>query len=337
MSSRSFAADLAFRVHQGGAVPQPSDAATMPLPVRGVRPSTGPLPRLAVGERLPIGRYDAIAFLAEGGMGSVYLAVDRATGERVALKVLDPRLAASEDVVARFLSELAISASVRHDGLVRVLDGGRGDDAPPHLALELLDGESLGDLIERARIELGAVAAIGAQIADAIAALHAARVVHCDLKPDNVFVLYEAGLAGWPRIKVIDFGVAQRLDGAAIDGDLLFGTPAYMAPEQWHGRIDEASDVYALGCVLYELVTGRAPFHGTMVELMSAHADRLPTPPRAIRPDVPRELEALILRMLAKDQRMRPRAMGELARELGDLAFAMPPGARVPVRSRRSA
>src|SRR6185503_4457495 len=143
-------------------------------------------------------------------------------------------------------------------------------------------------------IEIGALAAIGAQVADAMAAAHERRIVHCDLKPDNVVVMYEHGLAGWPQVKVIDFGVARFLD-RAVDPTVA-GTPAYMPPEQWAGKVEPRTDVYALGCMLYELLCGVPPFSGTIVEVMAQHSECLPTVPSRRRTHVPAELEELILR-----------------------------------------
>jgi serine/threonine-protein kinase len=175
----------------------------------------------------------------------------------------------------------------------------------PYLVMELLDGENLGELADRGPIQLDAVLAIGAQIASALAALHSVGYVHCDVKADNVFVLYQSTLAGWPRIKVIDFGVARHVDAPDSDTTIA-GTPAYMAPEQWRGAPVPKSDVYGLGCLLYELVTGEHPFHGTLPQLMLAHCQQLAERPSTLRSDVPAELERLIMRSLAKDPAMRP-------------------------------
>ena len=207
--------------------------------------------------------------------------------------------------------------------MVRVLDVGR-DEGLPYLVMELLDGENLGGLIERGPLALGAVLAIGAQVADAVAAIHEAGLVHCDLKPDNLMLLYQVGLAGWPAAKVVDFGVAREV-GSVIDE--IAGTPNYMAPEQWAGHVEPRTDVYGLGCTLFELLTGTPPFEGTLHEVKVAHCDHLPPAP-STRRAMPPVLDRLIVRMLAKDARLRPR-MAEVARVLTELAFEVPPGARV--------
>src|SRR5262249_8273321 len=157
-----------------------------------------------------------IAPLARGGMGGVYLAADLATGERVAVKVLDPHFAAHPDIVDRLFAERRISARVRHPGLLDVRHAGHSADDVPYIVMESLDGENLGELADRGQLEIPAILAIGAQIAAALAALHDAGVIHCDVKLDNVFVLYETGFAGWPKIKVIDFGVSRLVDEPPI-------------------------------------------------------------------------------------------------------------------------
>lgn len=309
---------------------------TSPLgpPLRPLRSTTGTTRtlRLGVAELFPatllpeppppvVGDYALLGPLAQGGMSRVYLGQHVTAARRVAIKL--PTSADDDAAARRLLAEHALARTVRHAGVVRVEEVGRAACGLPYLVMELLDGENLGGLLDRGPLAIGAAMALGAQVADAAAAIHDAGLVHCDLKPDNIMVLYQFGLAGWPPAKVIDFGVARRA-GLAIDE--IAGTPGYMAPEQWAGVADPRTDVYALGCTLYELVTGVVPFEGTIAAVRAAHADALPTPPSTLRP-LPDEVEHLILRMLAKDSRMRPR-MADVARALTELAFAMPPGAR---------
>jgi serine/threonine-protein kinase len=289
-----------------------------------------PAPARSASGREPsppvLGAYDVVALVKSGGMGGIYIGRHRFTGERVALKVLNPRLGGQFDLVNRLFAELEVSRRVGHHGLVTIRDRGFAADGTPYLVMELLDGENLGDLLERGRMEIGAIAAIGAQVSDALAAMHERRIVHCDLKPDNVVVLYRHGLAGWPALKVIDFGVARFLDRVA--DTTVAGTPLYMPPEQWAGEVEPRSDVYALGSMLYELTTGGTPFAGSLVEVMTAHGEQPPTAPSRVRAGIPASLEDLILRMLAKEPGLRPR-MADVSSALTDLAFALPPGARV--------
>ena len=254
-----------------------------------------------------LGIYNVVAPIARGGTSGVFVGEHMVTGERVALKVLDPFYRGHEEVVNRLLAERKVSMRVRHPNLVDVLFADRGTEVP-YIVMEYLDGESLGALADRGQIEIDAIIAIGMQIAGAMAALHTGGVMHCDIKPDNVLVLYDSD--GWPpRIKVIDFGVARFIDEAPSETTIA-GTPCYMAPEQWRGQPTIKSDVYAFGCMMYELVTGDQPFHGTLPQLMLAHHEWLAERPSVHR-QLPAELERLIVRAMAKDQGLRP-TMAEL-------------------------
>jgi serine/threonine-protein kinase len=269
--------------------------------------------------RPPVGRYgdyEVLSPIARGGMGGVYLAAHKVTGERAALKVLDPQFANQPDFSRRLFAEHRFASAVRHPGLLEIRDGRTSADGLPYLVMEYLAGETLGEIAERRRIELGEIGVICAQVAAALAALHAAGVMHCDVKHDNVFVLDDR-VGGWPRIKVIDFGVSRRLADPFEDASIA-GTPWCMAPEQWQGRPQAASDVYALGCMLYNLITGVPPFDGSLPELMTAHLERRPVRPTHLAP-IPAALERLILRAIAKQAANRP-AMADLARELDALA-----------------
>lgn len=171
----------------------------------------------------------------------------------------------------------------------------------PYVVMAYLDGESLGARITRAPLPIDAITASGAQIASAVAALHAAGIVHCDLKPQNVLVLREQEPNGGLRIKVIDYSVARRVDEPPLAEGVIAGTPK--------------SDVYALGCLLYALVTGEPPFAGGLRDLRIAHGERMPARPAAHRPDLHPALERLIVRALAKDPALRP-TMADACAEL---------------------
>lgn len=286
--------------------------ATLPL-----RMSDGTVVPLAppAHRRAQFGDYDIVTPLARGGMGGVYLAVHTWTGERVALKVLDLQYAGHPEVVERLLAEHALASRVRHPGIVDIRGSYWTDDHVPYLVMEYLAGETLGAIAERGWLELPAILSICAQAAAALAALHEAGVIHCDVKHDNLFVV-DGG--DRPRVKVIDFGVSRLIDEPPVDEPSVAGTPWCIAPEQWRGQPCPASDVYALGCVLYDLTTGHPPFDGSLPELMTAHLESRPTRPSWVRP-MPIELERLILRSLAKRPEDRP-AMHEVAVALGALA-----------------
>jgi serine/threonine protein kinase len=287
------------------------------------RASTEP----AVEDEAPPIPFLVKSLLASGGMAKVYR-VEDADGVPLAVKILRSELAVHLDVVARFLAEHEVACRIQHPNIGRVHTA-QMIDGVPYLIMELIDGEPLARIAERVQLAPGAVAGIGAQVADALACAHAARILHCDVKPDNVLVLREPGLAGWPRAKLIDFGVARFLGEPGPGEDVVSGTPAYMAPEQWHGEATPLSDIYALGCVLYELVGGRPPFVGSYSEIMAAHLEQQPVHPARLRPGLPRALEELILAMLSKAPRARPASMAAIAAHLTELAFVMPPSGRL--------
>jgi serine/threonine protein kinase len=264
--------------------------------------------------------YGVVGEIARGGTATVYLGEHLTTGERVAIKALHPAYVDHSDMVQRLLAEHHIAGRTRHPGLLGIHRAAQTSQGIPYLVMEYLDGESLGALVDRTPLPIGSVVAIAAQVASAVAALHAAGVMHCDVKPDNVFVLYEMGPGGWPRIKVIDYGVARLHDEPPLEDGSVVGTPAFMAPEQWSGRPSAASDVYALGCMLYELITGEPLFSGALPQLMAAHCGRTPAAPAAHCPALDPVLNALIVRMLAKQPALRP-AMAEVEAELAELAL----------------
>jgi serine/threonine protein kinase len=303
---------------------------THPLTIDGreriERAETEPVEDVATEAAPPI-PFIVKELLAAGGMAKVYR-VEDADGVPLAVKILRSELATHLDEVARFLAEHEVACRIEHPSIGRVHTA-QMIDGVPYLVMELIEGEPLARIAERVQLAPGAVAGIGAQIADALACAHSARILHCDVKPDNVLVLREPGLAGWPRAKLIDFGVARFLGEPGPGEDVVSGTPAYMAPEQWHGEATPLSDIYALGCVLYELVGGRPPFVGSYSEIMVAHLEQRPIHPARLRPGLPPALEDLILAMLAKAPRARPASMAAIAAHLTELALLMPPSGRL--------
>jgi len=266
---------------------------------------------LQPGDRL--GDFRVVALLGEGGMGAVYRAED-ATGRPVALKVISG--VAGPTSLERFHREARLAALVRHRNVVSVVASG-GDERGPFLALELVEGGSLGDLLRHeGRLDWQRAATFSAEIARGLAAIHAAGLIHRDLKPDNV-LLAPTGA------KVSDLGLARLAPtglstrGLTGTGEVL-GTLEYMAPEQLDDakRVDASADLYALGATLYALVTGAPPFEGSGLVLAKLVLTEGPRPPSALAPDIPKALDTLILSLLAKSPADRPPDASAVAREL---------------------
>jgi serine/threonine protein kinase len=269
-----------------------------------------------------IGHYRVLEPLAHGGMGMVFAGEDLHLGRRVALKFLHERLVGDGSAVPRFFAEAVAAARISHHGVVSVFDYGSFESGA-YLVMEFLGGETLNARLKREqRLPIARVLDIGVQLGLTLAATHDAGVIHRDLKPDNVHLVPDPAGSGYEFIKVLDFGVAKLTAGATPPltqrGDLL-GTPFYMAPEQSvdPGNVDHRCDIYSLGCLLYQLVTGRVPFRGSMLEILLAHQNAVPEPPRSFDPAIPPALEALILRMMAKSRQERPASMVDVVAALG--------------------
>ena len=270
--------------------------------------TTEPGRRLAAGQRVAE-RYQIESVIGEGASGVVYLA--RGEGdERLALKVIHRHLCGDRQIYKRFHREAAILKRVEGPHVVRLLDFVEHDGLLM-IALEYVEGASLEELLAReAPLDPGRAVEIALQICAALESAHGAGVVHRDLKPGNVLLQRAPGDgAAAPRIKVVDFGLAKVVHGEQMttgltEQDMIFGTPEYMAPEQVRGEeADLRCDVYALGCIVYEMAVGKPPFpRRTAMAAMTAHLAEAPQPPRMARPDggVSSALEAVILRALAK-------------------------------------
>jgi eukaryotic-like serine/threonine-protein kinase len=273
------------------------------------------------------GRYRLLERLGQGGMGTVYRATHTLMDKPVALKILRAELATDAEAVARFHREARSASRLDHDHCIRVTDFGQSDDGLLFLVMELLDGYSLSYVTRRGPVPAARAAAIGVAIAEALQHAHDAGIIHRDLKPDNVFLARRA--KGREIVKVLDFGLAKLASDSAIGPSItrdgtVFGTPEYMAPEQAEGeKLDGRTDVYALGCILYQLVCGEVPFKSTnFVALLTKQVSEEPTPPRDRRPDleIPPGLELVILRCLAKRRDDRYAAAGEIADALEPFA-----------------
>ena len=281
-----------------------------------------------------IGNYTIASRLGAGGMGQVYEAVQPAIGARVAIKVLHAD-ASDPTTARRFLREAQAVNKIDHDGVAKIIDAGYTADGRPYLVMEFLDGVSLAEVTAGGtKLPLGTACKVMSDVLGVLGAAHAEGIVHRDLKPHNIF-LTRSG-----RTVVLDFGVAKLLEADApvsltLTGAIV-GTPAYMAPEQIQGEaVDGRADLYAVGVVLYELVTGRRPFEADQTgELLHAHVARRPPPPRAIRPDVPEAIQAVLISALAKEPDDRFQAAEAMRSALLQAAVGLPVGP-VPLPARK--
>ena len=263
------------------------------------------------------GRYLIIRKLGSGGMANVYLAADQELGRRVAIKILDDRHARDEQFVERFRREAQNAAGLSHPSIVSIYD--RGDsEGTYYIAMEYVEGRTLKELlVARGPSPLGIAIDYTRQILSALRFAHRNGIVHRDIKPHNVIV------DGEGRVKVMDFGIARA--GAAsqmTEAGSIIGTAQYLSPEQARGApVDQTSDLYSTGIVLYELLTGSVPFTGeTPVEIAMKHLSQAPVAPSAHRPEIPRDLDYVVLRALAKDPADRYHSAEEMDSDLERIA-----------------
>lgn len=274
------------------------------------------------------GRYRLGETIGTGGMGAVLRGHDQVLDRPVAVKLLKDQLATDPATVERFRREARIAAGLSHPGIASVFDFGE-EEGRFFIVMELLDGRDLHQLVAgEGPLAPGEAAGIVAQAADALDHAHAAGAVHRDVKPANIFLTTSG------RVKVTDFGIAHAASMAPVTvTGMLVGTPHYLAPEQVEGeRATCASDVYALGCVLYHLLTGRAPYGGeNVIAVARAHAHEPVPSARDIDPEIPQEIDAALRRAMAKSPRDRFTSAAEMAAALREAAgLAAPPGPAVP-------
>jgi serine/threonine protein kinase len=281
--------------------------------------------RMVHGTR--IGAYRIVTPLGSGGMSEVWLGEHALLGRRAAIKVLRPRLSRQSEIVERLFNEARIMTAIAHPGIVQIYDFGFHVDGNAYIVMELLEGETLGErLARRGALAVGEALRIVRQVASALQAAHAGGVVHRDLKPDNIFLTRDAEVAGGVRAKLLDFGIAKQLGGGGgrtTDESMVLGTPPFMSPEQCRGAdgVEQRSDVYSLGCVLFAMVTGRPPFEAPGGLVLAMHqTEPTPLPSRRI-PGLPLAVDQLVLRCMAKCPAERFTAC-ELARAIGRLLHA---------------
>ncbi|OGD27003.1 MAG: hypothetical protein A2V57_05305 [Candidatus Aminicenantes bacterium RBG_19FT_COMBO_65_30] len=267
------------------------------------------------------GRYEIIEELGAGGMGKVYRAHDNKLNEEVALKLIKPEIAVDKKTVERFHNEIRNARKISHPNVCRTHDLGEAGKIL-YLTMEYIRGEDLKSLLHRTKaLAVGSAVSVGRQIAEGLAEAHKQGIVHRDLKPGNVMIDKEG------QAKIMDFGIARSLLGGGITGEgAIIGTPEYMSPEQVEGKpADARADIYALGIILFEMVTGQVPFGGeTPFAIAVKHKSEPPPVPKKLVPQLPEGLNKLILRCLEKDKAKRYQTAEELIVELEAVGQALP-------------
>jgi eukaryotic-like serine/threonine-protein kinase len=267
------------------------------------------------------GRYRVVRRLGSGGMANVYLAEDGELGRQVAIKILNDRHAADDQFVERFRREAKNAAGLSHPNIVQIYDRGEAEGTY-YIAMEYLEGQTLKELAAvRGPLSIREAIAYARQILAALRFAHRKGIVHRDIKPHNALIDDDG------RVKVTDFGIARAGPASQMtEAGSIIGTAQYLSPEQARGgAIDQRSDLYSVGVVLYELLTGTVPFTGdTPVEIAMKHLSSVPEPPSARRPEVPRPLDQVVLRALAKDPDERYASAEEMDAELARVAEGLP-------------
>jgi serine/threonine-protein kinase len=272
-------------------------------------------------------RYLIEELLGSGGMGSVYRGRHQVINRHVAIKFLGSRHARDDSSRQRFLREARAVNRVQHEHIIDVSDYGETEDGLVYMVMEFLSGRTLGDDIAQGKLSIARACRVGLQLAFALGRAHELGVVHRDIKPANVFLIRKGTQPDF--VKLLDFGLARAQDDVSLTkSNLLFGTPEYMAPEQASsGPVGAKADLYAFGCVMFEMVTGRLPFEGAPTGLIYKHVYEPPPRPKELRPELPSALDALILRLLHKAPERRPASAYEVADELTRIAAALPEAA----------
>jgi len=313
--TKQFCADCGTQLIPSSKDVRPNATETLRTPIREL-----------TGGSTFAGRYQIIEELGKGGMGRVYKVLDTKINEKIALKLIKPEVASDRETIERFSNELKLARKIRHKNVCGMFDIGEAEGSH-FITMEYVSGEDLKTMIRMSTgLTVGTVLSIGKQVCQGLAEAHSLGVVHRDLKPQNIMI-DKGGNA-----KIMDFGIARSIREKGITGaGVMIGTPEYMSPEQTEAKdVDQRSDIYSLGIILYEMATGRVPFEGeTALSVAIKHKTEIPKDPKSLNPHIPDDLNRLILKCLEKDKGRRYQTAAEVEDELDKIEKGIPTTERV--------